>query len=154
MPMATAGYLTKVGAAWINNFARSWTPSSVTSRRARVHAQRDRRTGSSRPKALQCRLELPQCLVRFGETLKRHLKNPPCNNTWWQEVLRKESPRSVLVTLQGVASPPLLPSVVAGSSVDCIYTGTKGQHLMYYQPSAPRSHEGHIPSIPGGTRGA
>ena len=55
-------------------------------------------------------------------------KKPPCN-TWWREIKRT------------VQRPPLClrrecrlrhsPTVVAGSSLDCRCTGTKGKYLMY-----------------------
>ena len=68
--------------------------------------------------------EPPQSCCTLGhDTLK-----PPCN-TWWRKVKRT------------VQRPPLClrrecrlrhsPTVVAGSSLDCRYTGTKGKYLMY-----------------------
>ena len=68
--------------------------------------------------------EPPQsCCTLGNDTLK-----PPCN-TWWREVK------------QTVQRPPLClrreyrlrhsPTVVAGSSLDCRCTGTKGKYLMY-----------------------
>ena len=68
--------------------------------------------------------ESPQsCCTLGNDTLK-----PPCN-TWWREVK------------QTVQRPPLClrreyrlrhsPTVVAGSSLDCRCTGTKGKCLMY-----------------------
>ena len=63
------------------------------------------------------------CCTLGNESLKKK-KKTPCN-TWWREV-EKDSPKSSLGSLRGVTSPSL-PTVVAGSSMDCRCTGSKGK---------------------------
>ena len=43
------------------------------------------------------------------DALKRHTKKPPCNSTFGGRGGQKYSQRSCLVSLRGVASPPLSP---------------------------------------------
>ena len=146
--------------AWITGSNAVRTPVSDPLERAPVHAYAagtgatvgPARVGPSAPSNHW----IPQCLVRFGETLKATLKKPPCNNTWWLKL--NNSSWSSLVSSQGATSPPLPNGFGRGLHGPHLYRDQRdsiwctANNRRYAPPSAPCSHEEHIPSIPGGTR--
>ena len=107
------------------------------------------------PSALQFGMEPTPVFGEVWGDLKSDIKNPPCNNTWWQE--DKKTVQSPPLCLRRERRLRRSPTVVAGSSMDHHCTGTKGTAsdvrrttggMPRHQPHAtmrgvhPRSPEG------------